>query len=294
MPTAAIFNLPKHGSYHEKKALRPHGAGPVAANHAAITAGRINTENGSNIVVNSKRTFPAMIVVLLLSAPASVMEVNLMEMPAEGEINISSGFTLKSSTDVEITRIPKDRNAETEKGKANIETKGFMLSGMYGLSNSSGVFVGGSYSFDAEVDGDFGTGDVDNKTSFSVGGYSTVGLMDEFDTLVYGQYTLNQGKNIKSSSGIVVGLVGMSRQKSGMKLYAGPEYIISAEMESDYVKGKDEYGRTVERKLKAEPENSFGFRLGFSKKLKNKNLHLYGTATFMHRESFYIGVSTPL
>ena len=231
-----------------------------------------------------------MIVALLLAGPASGMEVNLMEMPAEGEINISSGFTLKSSTDVEITLTPKGRNAKSEKGKANLEEKKFMVSGMYGLSNSSGVIVGGGYSFDREVEGDFGTGDGDNRTSFFVGGYSTVGLMDEFDTLVYGQYTFNRGKNIKSSSEIVAGLVGMSRQKSGMKLYAGPEYIISSEEESDYLKGGD----GVERKGKAEPENSFGFRLGFSKKLKNKNLYLYGSATFMHRESFSIGVSTPL
>jgi len=209
----------------------------------------------------------------LLSAPVSAdMYINIIDPPRQEAINIAGGITIMSSVDYE------DGNYEDE-----IERKSFAGSVMYGISDGAGVFAGGAFLFDGE---DSDNLDVEGN-NFLFGAYSSVELSEGMETIVYGQYQIfkeeiKNGVDIDiDGSEISMGLVGVFGQNPELKLYAGPEFVFSSEFELEHA------GRDYE----LEREDTFGFRAGFSKTMKNNDIRLFGTVGLMHEQTFFVGIS---
>ena len=243
-----------------------------------------------------------MIVALLLAGPTNAeLLINLLEPPREGEIVAAAGVTLQSSVKYKVKTVSNDKRISAYKDEGKLDGKSIVLSGTYGLSESYGIFAGGIFLTDSEFNS---STDVDGQ-DFGVGGYSSVELLKETKTVVYGQYRIvrwttdgNPDLDYKGSE-IALGLVGISRRQGGLKLYAGPEYIVSTNIESDsdkmdYTTNNVVSGTTLAKDKIDNRKNSFGLRLGFSKPLKNTDMHLFGTAALMHEQSFFLGISTTL
>ena len=250
--------------------------------------------------------FTATLAVVISTPPRADIPINLLESPRPGEIVAAAAITPLSSVEykgkvVSAVGPAGDISIKTD---LKLEGKNISLSGAYGLSNTSGIFAAGIFFVDTEAEwnsaGSKVAGDMDGQ-DLVIGGYSSVNLLEKTETMVWGQYRMidwsvdgAMGDVDVEGSEIIVGLIGISRRDSGLKLFAGPEYVISTDIETNSV---DVDIPNLNGSVKGESdkrENSFGLRIGFSKPLKNSDMYIYGSAALMHQQSFFIGLSTTL
>lgn len=206
----------------------------------------------------------------LLSTTATAdMFVNLLDVPHQGSTKGMAGMLISSEIEME-----REDNIDV----SDLERQSFVLSGIHGLSNSSGVFGGFTYI----TDGEWSTGDMEGNSYFG-GGYSEVDLIQGTKVLAYGQYKSfdeeYEGNKDVSGSEINVGLIGVFKQGSGLSFYLGPDYVVSTNIDVE------KYSKDYERQKK------FGIRAGFNYPMSGNNMSFYGTAGFMNEQSFFLGVS---
>ncbi len=217
-----------------------------------------------------KKCLSALLIIVISTTASAEMFINLLDLPQKGATKGAAGMLI--SSEIEMQR---EDNVDVQ----DLERQSFVLSGMHGLSPTSGVFGGFTYI----TDGEWGSGDELEGNSYFGGGYGEVDFIQGTKMLAYGQYKNfdeeYEGNKDVSGSEINVGLIGIFKQGSGVSFYIGPDYVVSTDIDVE------KYSKDYERQKK------FGIRAGFNYPMQGNSMNFYGTAGFMNEQAFFLGVS---